>query len=245
MSQSRFAVSVVPRLAALAVGAVVLTGGAWAQGSGTPDFQRVAYHWLQGAVESTQASEVTPLRMEVNVGNLDSRLKLAPCAKVEAYLPTGSRLWGKTRVGLRCTDGVARWNVSMPATVKAFGPAWVVRGHVPVGMVLTQADVVEAEVDWAEEVNPVVQDPAAWLGQVTTRLLTTGQTLRQGMVKPAQVFQAGAQVRVVAQGVGFQISGDAQALTAGVVGQPARVRMDNGRIASGTVLDVRTVKIDL
>jgi flagella basal body P-ring formation protein FlgA len=30
-----------------------------------------------------------------------------------------------------------------------------------------------------------------------------------------------------------------------VIGQQARVRMDNGRVASGTVLDMRTVKIDL
>jgi flagella basal body P-ring formation protein FlgA len=65
------------------------------------------------------------------------------------------------------------------------------------------------------------------------------------MVKPAQVFQAGAQVRVVAQGPGFQVSSDAQALSAGVVGQIARVRMENGRVSSGIVLDMRTVKIEL
>ena len=71
------------------------------------------------------------------------------------------------------------------------------------------------------------------------------QVLRQGMVRPTQVFLAGSQVRVVAEGPGFQVSGDAQALSAGVVGQVARVRMENGRIASGMVLDARTVKIDL
>jgi flagella basal body P-ring formation protein FlgA len=65
------------------------------------------------------------------------------------------------------------------------------------------------------------------------------------MVKAAQVFQAGAQVRVLAQGPGFQVSGDAQALSAGVVGQGARVKMENGRVASGMVLDTHTVKIDL
>lgn len=219
-------------------------GGAWAQGQPS-DLQSVARNWLREAVAASQPVGAAPLRMDVNVGGIDNRLKLAPCANVEAYLPAGSRLWGKTRVGLRCVDGVARWNVSMPATVKAFGTAWVLRGHVPVGAVLTQADVVESEVDWAEEPNPVVQDQAAWLGQVATRLLSTGQTLRQGMVKPAQVFQAGAQVRVVAQGTGFEISGDAQALAAGVVGQSTRVRMENGRVATGMVLDVRTVKIDL
>jgi flagella basal body P-ring formation protein FlgA len=65
--------------------------------------------------------------------------------------------------------------------------------------------------------------------------------LREGMVRPAQVFSAGAQVRVVAQGPGFEVTSLAQALSAGVVGQTARVRMDNGRIASGTVVDARTV----
>jgi flagella basal body P-ring formation protein FlgA len=59
------------------------------------------------------------------------------------------------------------------------------------------------------------------------------------------VFQAGAQVRVLAQGTGFQISSDGQALSAGVVGQPARVRMDSGRVMSGVVLDGHTVKLEI
>jgi flagella basal body P-ring formation protein FlgA len=201
--------------------------------------------WLRDAVATSQPAGAANLRMDVSVGSLDSRLKLAPCGAVEIFLPVGSRLWGKTRVGVRCTDGMSRWNVSIPATVKAYGQAWVIKGDIAAGSVLTPSDVVESNVDWAEESNPILKDRAMWVDQVATRLLTTGQTLRQGMVKPALAFQAGAQVRVVAQGVGFQVSGDAQALSVGVVGQMARVKMDNGRIASGTVLDARTVKIDL
>jgi flagella basal body P-ring formation protein FlgA len=154
-------------------------------------------------------------------------------------------LWGRTRIGLRCLDGVSRWNVSLPVTVNAFGNAWVVKNPVQQGAMVTENDVVEAEVNWAEESSSVIRDRTLWDGQIATRQLTTGQTLRQGMVKPAQVFQAGAQVRVVAQGPGFEVSSDAQALSAGVVGQIARVRMDNGRVSSGVVLDTRTVKIDL
>lgn len=239
-----FQTSSLRRYAAIAVVMALqwVAASAWAQAQSGADLQRVAQNWLQAAVVNTQPGT---LRMDVSVGGVDSRLRLAPCANVEAYLPVGSRLWGKTRVGLRCIDGMVRWNVSVPATITALGTAWVVKGHVPAGAVLTESDVVEAEVDWAEEVSPVVQDRSAWLGQVATRLLTTGQTLRQGMVKPAQVFQAGTQVRVVVQGVGFQISGDGQALSAGVLGQSAKVRMENGRVASGVVLDSHTVKIDL
>ena len=233
-------------ISTLVLGVGALLGGALhAQEADGPDFQAMAQTWLKEATTAVESSGVAPLRMEVKVGRLDSRLRLAPCGNVEPYLPPGARLWGRTRIGLRCIDGISRWNVSLPVTVNAYGNAWVIKGTVPSGTTLTEADVVEAEVNWAEETNPILRDPALWVGQVATRLLTTGQAVRQGMVKPAQVFQAGAQVRVVAQGAGFQVSSMAQALSVGVVGQVAHVRLDSGKVSSGTVLDMRTVKIDL
>ncbi len=216
----------------------------WAQDMALGDLQALAQRWVRDAVAKTSADNPS-LRMEATVGALDSRLRLAVCGNVEPYVPPGARLWGRSRVGLRCVDGMGRWNVSLPVVVKAVGPAWVVKNPVAAGAILAATDVVEAEVDWAEEPMAVLQERALWVGQTATRPLSTGQALRQGMVKPAQVFQAGASVRVVAQGPGFQVSSDAQALSAGVVGQQARVRMDNGRVASGLVLDVRTVRIDL
>jgi len=227
------------------MGVFMLSTTAMAQQQPGTEFQDITQTWLRSAVASAQSAGPAALRMDVTVGSLDSRLKLAACGNIEPYLPPGSRLWGKTRIGLRCVDGMSRWNVSLPVTVNAFGKAWVIKGQVPAGTALTAADVVEVEVNWAEEASPVLRDPALWMGQIATRLLNTGQTLRQGMVKPAQVFQAGVQVRVQAQGAGFQVTSDAQALSAGVVGQPARVRMENGRVTSGTVLDARTVQIDL
>jgi flagella basal body P-ring formation protein FlgA len=210
-----------------------------------PDYPAMALKWARSVVAQSQPDPAVPLRMEVSVGALDSRLKLAPCGNVEAYMPPGTRLWGHSRVGLRCVDGMSRWNVSVPVQVKAFGNAWVVRGQVMAGSPVTQNDVLSVEVDWAEDTNPVLREPALWLGQTASRTLGSGQVLRQGAVRPTQVFQAGTQVRVVAEGQGFQVSSDAQALAAGVVGQMTRVRMDNGRITSGTVLDARTVRIDL
>jgi flagella basal body P-ring formation protein FlgA len=203
-----------------------------------------AQRWANEAVQKAQPPGAN-LRMQAEVGPLDSRLRLAACGNIEPHLPVGARLWGRSRVGLRCVDGVSRWNITLPLVVKASGKAWVMRGHVAAGAQIAESDVMESEVDWAEDANPVLLDRTLWVGQTATRLLSTGQTLRQGMVKPAQVFQAGAFVRVLAQGPGFQVSSQAQALSAGVVGQPARVRMDNGRVASGVVLDVHTVKIEL
>ena len=230
-------------------------GGAQAQSASTSDFSGPAVPeavilnatraWANEVAATLARQGEMPLRVEVNIGQLDSRLRLAPCARIENYLPPGTRLWGRTRIGVRCVDGPVRWSVFLPVTVKAYGEAWVIRGGVAPGAVLNEADAVLAEVDWAEDLSNIVADPALWVGQTATRALTTGQALRQNMIKPAQVFQAGAQVRVTAGGRGFQITSDGLAVSGGVVGQLARVRMDNGRILSGTVVDAKTVKMEL
>lgn len=207
------------------------------------DLYMSAQRWVNDML-SQQRSEL-PLRMEVVVGQLDRRLSLAPCAHVEPYLPPNVRLWGKARLGLRCVQGAVKWNVFLPITVKAMGPAWVIKGQVAPGATLQASDAMAMEVDWAEGNAAIVANQSAWVGKTATRLLSTGQALRQDMVKAAQVFQTGAQVRVVAVGVGFEIAARAQALSAGVVGQNAMVRMENGQVITGTVSDERTVRVVL
>ena len=212
------------------------------------DVVQVGQRWLESTV--TQVSPVASpngmaLRMEVAVGALDARLRLSPCAKVEPFVPQGTRLWGRSRVGLRCLDGATRWSVFLPVTVKAFGPAWVAKSNINAGAVLMPDDAMEAEVDWAEDASPVVALPEQWIGQVATRSWVAGQAIRQSMVRAPQVFQAGTQIRVLAQGPGFQVTSDGQAMTAGVVGQPARVRMESGRVMSGVVQDARTIRVDM
>ena len=221
-----------------------LWAGALAQDAGT-GLLKDSQVWLDQAVAAARPAGATPLRLVVSVGALDSRLTLAPCAQVEPYIPPGLRLWGRTRLGLRCVDGNARWNVFLPVQVKAFGLAWVVKGDIAPGKVLDAGDMVQAEVDWAQENSPILADMEMWLGQTAARQLGTGQALRAGMVRPSQVFQAGAMVRVLAQGAGFSVTSDGQALSAGVVGSQARVRVEGGRILTGIVMDTRTVRVDL
>ncbi|MEZ5703721.1 MAG: hypothetical protein R3E42_19780 [Burkholderiaceae bacterium] len=72
------------------------------------------------------------LRPEV-MGSLDSRLRLAPCQRIEPFLPPGTRLWGRSRVGLRCLEGRVHWKVYVPVTIKTWGPASVARPAVPGG----------------------------------------------------------------------------------------------------------------
>ena len=221
-------------------------GVAHAQSAADPaaDLGPLTQRWLDDALARNQSSAL-PLRMEVSVGSLDSRLRLAPCARVEPYLPTGAKLWGRTRLGLRCVEGPTAWNVFLPVTVKAYGPAWVLTGPVAAGTVLSAQDAMEAEVDWAEESAPVMANPDMWVGQVAARSLVAGQALRQSMVRPPQLFRAGAQVKVLAQGPGYAVASAGQAMSAGVAGQTVRIRMSTGRLISGIVNEDGTIAASL
>ena len=184
-------------------------------------------------------------RFEIIIGQLDARLRLAPCQHVDPYLPEGTRLWGKGRIGLRCTQGATKWNVYLPVTVKAFGPALVAAGNTAAGSVLTAADLTPAEVDLADDASPAIANAALAVGRALARPLKAGQSLRQSHLKPRQWFAAGDSVTVVTQGAGFSVAGEAQALTNGIEGQPARVRTDGGRVLTGQPVGDRRLELGL
>ncbi|MDR0226268.1 MAG: flagellar basal body P-ring formation protein FlgA [Burkholderiaceae bacterium] len=233
---ARALVRVRPALAALAVFGVALQALPAAAQDGTAQLMQIGQRFADEALQQgTSGAGTLPLRMEVQLGQLDSRLRLAACARVEPYLPAGSRLWGRTRLGLRCVQGPVAWNVFLPMTVKAWGPAWVLQNGVASGRPLAAEDAIQAEVDWAEDAAAVYANPEDWVGQVAARPLAAGQALRQNMLRPPALFAVGAQVRVMVNGGGFAVTSSGKAMAAAGEGQTVRVRMDNGRQISGVV----------
>ena len=184
-------------------------------------------------------------RIEVAVGQLDPRLHLAPCQSIEPYVPAGMRLWGKARIGLRCKVGPTPWNVYLPVTVKVWGRALVAPAGAAAGSVLTSADLAEAEVDLAEEFTPAIVETRMAIGRVLAQNLKPGQTLRQAHLKVRQWFVAGDTVKVIASGDGFSLESEAQALSNGVEGQPARVRTESGHVLTGVPTGERRIEVSL
>lgn len=229
------------------------TGAALPAGSEIAQWMRQAAQTALGgsgepvdAAGATAGAMPTPApRIEVVVGKLDARLKLAPCQKVVPYLPAGSRAIGSTRIGLRCTQGTKLWNVYLPVTVKVFARALVATTAVPSGAVLQRQHLTEAEVDVAASTDPAITQPALAVGRTLARSLAAGDALRQADLKPRLWFAAGDTVRVVAVGPGYQIAADAQALGPGLDGQTVRARIDGGRIVSGVATADHRIEVPM
>ena len=225
--------AVAPSALALLLAALPATP-ARAQAVGAPDD---ALRWF---VEK----EVAGLgRVEVKLGSLDPRLQLAPCRRIEPYVPAGARLWGRSAIGVRCIDG-ASWNVSLPVTVTVWGRALVAANALAAGATLSAADVREQEVELTREPAAPLTDLAQIGARVLNRPIAAGQPLRQDMLRLAVSVQAGDPVKLVLLGDGFAVNADGHALATAGDGQPVRVRTESGRIVVGTVRG-RTVEIRL
>lgn len=207
--------------------------------------QRLARDSASAAWVSSSTVGAMPARVEVELGQLDPRLTLAPCAQIEPYLPAGTRLYGRTRIGLRCLQGPTRWNVSLPVTVKVIATSLVAGATLPTGTVLGPQHLVPGEVDLAASPDPAIGQADLVVGRTLARPLAAGEAIRKGDLKARHWFAAGDMVVVVAQGQGFAVSAEGQALGPGLEGQPARVRTESGRIVTGMPVADRKVVVPL
>jgi flagellar basal body P-ring formation protein FlgA len=223
--------------------AAFLVPPALAQGQALPEAVRVQAQAL--VRQAAAAGAPAGARIETVSGSLDPRLRLAPCERVEPYLPAAARPWGRTRVGLRCLKGATPWNVFLPLTVKVLAPALVSTVPLPAGAVIDAGQLHLAEVDWAADASPVQTHSEGLVGRTLARAVAAGQPVRSADLRPRQWFAAGDMVRIIASGTGFSVSGDGQAVSNGIEGQPARVRTESGRLVNGRPVGERLVEVAL
>jgi flagella basal body P-ring formation protein FlgA len=186
-----------------------------------------------------------PWRVEFELGQLDPRLKLAPCERIRAYLPEGAQVWGRTRVGLRCEQGPVKWNVYWPVTVKVWGQALVAVVPLRPGQLVNQADLRLTEVDLASSSSPALKNAADIVGRSVVRGIEPGQSIRQDDVRARRWFASGDTVRLNVVGAGFQVVAEGLAISHGDEGRCARIRTDNGKVLCGMPVGERLAELTL
>jgi flagella basal body P-ring formation protein FlgA len=183
-----------------------------------------------------------PGRVEVSVGNPNTRLQLAPCARMEPFIPAGARLWGRTTLGLRCVEG-ATWQVFIPVQVKIFAPAPVAARSLPQGQPVTAADLQMEEVEVTRFPAGAFVDPAQLADKQLSRAVAAGQPLLRDYFRARPVLAQGDTVKLVYQGKNFMISSQGRALSHAVDGQTVTVVTESGRNVSGVARPGRIVEL--
>jgi flagella basal body P-ring formation protein FlgA len=219
--------------------AACLLAPSWARASAWP------VEWTQRleglAEQAARAALPAEARVDIDVGAPDPRLRLAPCQRVQPFVPAGQSLWGRSRLGLRCVEGASRWSVTIPVTVRVTAPTWVVSQPLPAGTVLAAEHLRWTPAEVSAEPGPVLgtQSP---VGRTLARPMEAGEVLRQPHLRARQWFAAGDTVQVRWQGQGFAVSAEGQAMGPGLEGAPVRVRVGGGRVIQALPVAERRVE---
>jgi len=212
------------------------------QSEPAPDAPNDPIELVRRFVQADLARSFPKLRAEISIADIDPRLRLAPCERTEAFLRPGARLWGRSFVGLRCLQHPG-WSISVPVTVRLYGPAQVAAQPLPALREISASDVRPEEVEVTREPGGVVVAAEQLADRICTRSLEVGQAIPLNCLRTVPAVGQGDPVKLVGVGSGFSISTDGIALATVAAGELVRVRTDSGRTLSGIARKGRVVEV--
>jgi flagella basal body P-ring formation protein FlgA len=173
-----------------------------------------------------------PGKVKVTLGQIDNRLNLAQCANMQAFMPNGSRIWGKTTVGVRCS-APSNWTIFVQADVSVTGNYVVSAAPLARGQMLADEQLSIASGDLTKLPNGVITDKSQAVGKIMNVSVSAGTPLRSDAIRTQAAIQQGQNVRLITTGNGFEVSTEGQALNNANAGQPVQIRLINGQVVTG------------
>lgn len=176
-------------------------------------------------------------RVEVRAGRLDPRLQLARCEDaLEAFIPPGGRLLGRTVTGVRC-PGDVRWSLFVPVEVMVYQEVVTLARPLARGARLTAGDLVLREHDLGDLPRGWIDDASQAIDRALRRTGGAGDVLTPSLLSEPQVVSRGQKVRLESTAGTVGVHADAEALGHAARGQRVRVRnLSSGEIVQAIAI---------
>ena len=203
---------------------------------------------IQEAVKSflTAQTQEGAASRTVEVGNLDTRLRLARCADgLRVFFAPGSQGGSRRTVGVSC-PGPKPWTIYVSARVIQRGEVLVATRHLPRGAILAESDLAREERNIEEGPSGYLTDLDQAIGKRTIRPLRLGLPVTSGVLEDVQVIARGQRVWLLAESRSLSVRMSGTALEAGTPGDRIRVQNDSSkRVVQGLVGDDGTIRVGM
>jgi flagella basal body P-ring formation protein FlgA len=168
-----------------------------------------------------------PGQVSIQVDGIDPRTALPACDELEAYMPNGAKMIGKTSIGVRCNEKPG-WSVFVQASIKVSADLLVANRALSQGLVLSADDfsVLRGELGQPG----ILTAPEQAIGKTLKFSLGAGQVLRLDMLRPDYVIKQGQTVRLYVRTSNFVVSSEGQAMNDATTGQAVRIKTANGQM---------------
>jgi flagella basal body P-ring formation protein FlgA len=172
-----------------------------------------------------------PGKITITMGKFNAS-RLPPCSAMEAFSSPGTRLSGKTYVGVRC-HGPGIWSVLVPVSIAITGNYVTTLRPLAAGQTLQADDLAVLSGDLSSLPTGIVTEASSAIGKTLRHSLGAGQPLRSDQLLSPLVIRQGQTVRVISQGAGFSVSSEGKAINQAAEGQLVQIRMNSGQTVSG------------
>jgi len=181
----------------------------------------------------------------VSIGNIDARLTLPTCGTpLEAFLPSGAKVRGKTTIGVRC-QGPRPWTLYVPAKIASFSQVLVTNSPLRRGHLISAEDVSLQSRDSSLLNSHYLSDPKRVIGKVLKKNLARKALITSAVLTEPHIIDKGQRVDLQAGSGGLKVNVTAIALSAGAVGEKIRVKnLSSSKIVEGTILASGAVQAD-
>ncbi|MES2354494.1 MAG: flagellar basal body P-ring formation chaperone FlgA [Pseudomonadota bacterium] len=184
-----------------------------------------------------QAGEV-----RITVKDPDSRIKISACNQLEPFLPNGSKLTGRTLVGIRCLEP-SPWQLHMLVDIRISATIWVANRPLSAKSLLKQSDLRQETLDITNYPTVVITKTEQVVGKTLNRSIPAGMPIRLDALQSEDALAAGDVVRVECIGQGFKVTSEGKVLSNANSGQTVQVRTSSGQVVTGTARPGKTVEV--
>ena len=182
-------------------------------------------------------------KLEITVGEMDSRLTITPCQKPPHVKFLTKKHVGRPSVNISCQYPTA-WNFIVPSTVKLFHPVVINTQVIGKGQMIDDAMLSIMELDVATLHHGYFTSTAELAGYAARSSINLHSVISpRNLIKPKIVFKGDKVTLLVKRGaISVRMSGIA--LADGREGKQIRVKnQSSARIVKGTVLGPGLVRV--
>jgi len=206
----------------------------------------VTQGFLEFTVEDYLATSQTEGRYEIQVNQLDPRMRMPACDKeLTATLESPAIPIGRVTVKVRC-EGASPWTVFVPAQVRLFRDVVVTIRPLKRAGIIEFGDVALRERDISLINQGYLTSVDQAVGQKLTRPTVVDQVITQVHIEQAEVIRKGDQVVITARSGTLSVRMPGEALANGGMSEQIRVKnLNSQRVIKAQVTAPGQVEVSM
>ncbi|MGE8069165.1 flagellar basal body P-ring formation chaperone FlgA [Pseudomonas sp. NPDC089569] len=206
----------------------------------------VTQGFLEFTVEDYLATSQTQGRYEIQVSQLDPRLRMPMCDKeLTASLESPAKPLGRVTVKVRC-EGASPWTVFVPAQVRLFREVVTTTRPLRRAGIVEPEDVILRERDISTINQGYLTSADQAIGQRLTRPMVADQVITLVHLEQAEVVRKGDQVVITARSGTLSVRMPGEALSNGGMSEQIRVKnLNSQRVIKAQVTAPGQVEVSM